>query len=135
MPHNNFLGHEPKKPSCPSLGDSDISKKQEKRIAKRSGGRRQPGSGSCDHSKGDVKADKILFECKTTNEKSIRVEKKWLIKISREASAQQRDPCLVASFPEMPSGIERDWAILPMKVLRCLIDKAEELDQTLLEGE
>lgn len=135
MTHNNFLDHVPKKPSRPLLGDSDISKKQEKRVAQKSGGKRQPGSGSCDHSKGDVKADNILFECKTTNEKSIRIEKKWLIKISREASDQQRDPCLVASFPTMPSGIERDWAILPMKDLKRLLDKSNEFDQMLLENE
>ena len=133
MPHNSFLDHEPHKPHTGQLGDSDISDKQERRVARRTGGRRQPGSGSQEHSKGDVKTDPILIECKTTNKKSIRVEKNWLVKISREASAQQRDPVLVASFPEMPSDVDRDWGIMPMRLLTALIAKAKEYDNYLLE--
>lgn len=136
MPRNTFLDHEPHKPRPGDLGDSNISDKQERRVAKRTGGRRQPGSGSQAHSKGDVKAgkiDPILIECKTTNKKSIRVEKKWLVKITREASAQQRDPVLVASFPEMPSDVDRDWGIIPMQLLTALLAKAEEYDKSLLE--
>ena len=75
----------------------------------------------------------MVHNCKTTNKKSIRVEKNWLVKISREASAQQRDPVLVASFPEMPSDVDRDWGIMPMRLLTALIAKAKEYDNYLLE--
>ena len=50
------------------------SRKQEHDLAaKLSGGSRVPGSGNQWHSKGDVKSDSLLVECKTTEKASYRL--------------------------------------------------------------
>jgi hypothetical protein len=62
------------------------SKKQEERIAKETGGKKQPASGSQWHSKGDVKgpltkgliADGFLIEGKTTAKKQITLRRALL---------------------------------------------------------
>jgi len=62
------------------------SKKQEERIAKETGGKRQPASGSRWHSKGDVEgpptkeliADGFLIEGKTTAKKQITLRRSIL---------------------------------------------------------
>jgi len=62
------------------------SNKQEKRLAKETGGKRQPGSGSQWHSKGDVESPPVkelvalgfLIEGKTTAKKQITIRRSML---------------------------------------------------------
>jgi hypothetical protein len=123
MRRNNFYADTPKKPKSKGLGPSgtDMAKKQEKRVAKRSDGRRTPASGALPFAKGDVETRIHLLECKTTGKKSLRVEQKWLAKIARESRMKLRDPGLVVSFPDMPSDVEQDWVMLPLNVFRRLV--------------
>jgi hypothetical protein len=48
--------------------------KQERTVAKRRGGKQNPGSGSGWRLPNDVREDKVLWEMKQTDGKSIRVE-------------------------------------------------------------
>ena len=118
----------PKKPKPKGLGltGNALSKQQEQRVAKRTGGKCVPASGAIKGMKGDVSHSLQLFECKTTAKKSIRIEQKWLTKISREAAMNHKDPSLVFSFPDMASDVEQDWAIVPLAVLIELMNRVED---------
>jgi len=65
-----------------------FSKKQEDKVAKDVGGRRNLNSGATDWQKSDVSLESLLnIECKTktTPSKSITIHKDWLIKNVEEA--------------------------------------------------
>jgi len=102
------------------------SKKQEKRIAKKQGGRVQKGSGSVTFHKGDVRSAELLTECKRTDGETIRVDKKWLIKISREALGLTLTPALAFGFDNMPALVAQDWTAVPTTFLKSLIDFYKE---------
>lgn len=70
----------------------------EKRVAKLTGSRRQPGSGSRWYGKGDLKSQSELIEVKATARKSYILKLATLRKIEREAAAQDRDPLFVIEF-------------------------------------
>jgi len=96
---------------------------QEHRVARAVGGRRVSGSGASMFSKGDVRADRFLIECKRTVHGSIGVKKVWLDKIAREAAAAGKEPALaieIAGGPEDAHG-ERDWIMVPLRVWRQLV--------------
>ncbi len=61
------------------------SKKQEKRVAKEIGGKVQVASGAMWHSKADVRLDKFLIECKTTEKPFYSLTLKVWDKIAQEA--------------------------------------------------
>lgn len=64
-----------------------MSEKQEKSVAKATGGDRTPNSGATDFGgKGDVLTKEFLIECKTkmTDSKSISIQKEWLEKNNYE---------------------------------------------------
>lgn len=71
------------------------SRKQEKLIAKKFCGRVQPGSGSGWENHGDVKTEKFLCECKRTDGSGIRITKKILDKIEKQAVQCGREALLV----------------------------------------
>ena len=70
-----------------------FSSKQEKSVAKFVGGKVVANSGATLFSKGDVKLDNMLIECKTkvnpTN--SFSIKKEWLEKNEEEAFAMGKD--------------------------------------------
>lgn len=98
------------------------SKKQEKRFAKQLGGKVQKGSGAMSFHKGDVKTSELLVECKRTDKETIRVDKKWLIKVSREAMGYGKTPALGFGFDDMPPLVDADWTAVPTKFLNSLIE-------------
>lgn len=63
-----------------------FSNRQEKAIAKKTGGRRQINSGATALYKGDVTADGMLIEAKTcmNDKKSFSIQKEWLDKVKKE---------------------------------------------------
>jgi hypothetical protein len=61
------------------------SQKQEARIASDLGGKVQKASGATDFAKGDVRAENLLIEAKTTGQKSYRVDVTEIVKIQAEA--------------------------------------------------
>lgn len=70
----------------------------EKRIAKLTGSRRQPGSGAKWFAKSDLKNATTVTEVKATTKKSYVLSLKTLLKIEEEALAQDRDPSFVLEF-------------------------------------
>lgn len=68
------------------------SNKQEKAVAKALGGKQVSNSGATVFSKGDVRTDKFLVECKTCVEdkKSFSIKKEWIEKNKEEAFAMRK---------------------------------------------
>jgi hypothetical protein len=98
--------------------------KQEDRVAKKIGGRRQVASGAFPGHRGDVRSDELLVECKRTDKKSISVTIAYLKKISKEASAYGRTPAVSISFEGIkpafegaPSLVDQDWVLIPARFL------------------
>lgn len=105
------------------------------------GGRRQKGSGSMKHAKGDV--DDVSFggfdflvECKRTKNESIQLKGQWLNKITVEAGVV-REPVLAIRFdPEVldqlagpnQSAAEADWVMIPRTVFRRILDALGQED-------
>lgn len=112
-------------------------KKHEKNTAKNLGGRVQPGSGSRQGFKGDVRDVgtpfvEFLIECKRTEDQSLRVQARWLNKINTEAGLD-REPALAIQFdPDVMQKLlepgqlvaEADWVAVPRKVFKRLLDLA-----------
>lgn len=68
------------------------SNRQEKAVAKKLGGRQVANSGATAFSKGDVRTDEWLIECKTvtTEKQSFSIKKAWLSKNREEAFAMKK---------------------------------------------
>jgi|SRR5271170_7183615 len=77
-----------------------VSKLQEKRAAKDYKGKVRPGSGNQWHSKGDVKAEAYLIECKTTSKASYSLKTGIMSKIMDEALLEMLVPLLEIEFSE-----------------------------------
>lgn len=69
------------------------SNRQEKKVAKAIGGKQTANSGATAFSKGDVRTDKFLIECKTcTSPRSqVTIKKEWLIKNEEEKFAMNKE--------------------------------------------
>jgi len=69
------------------------SKQQEKKVAKAVKGQRVANSGATAFSKGDVRTDTFLLECKTCTEprRSFTLKKEWFDKNKEEAFAMHKD--------------------------------------------
>lgn len=67
---------------------------QEKKVAKRRGGKQTRGSGSSWRNKSDVVEDKVRWEMKSTGERSIQVKAETWHKIRKEAILSGRMPVL-----------------------------------------
>ena len=87
------------------------SKQQEKKVAKKLGGKRQVNSGATAFQKGDVITDQFLVECKTKTKdsKSFTIKEDWLLKNEEEAFAMNRDSALCFDFG--PSANKRYYII------------------------
>lgn len=108
--------------------DKSTSEKQEERLAQRldrvTPTRQVPGSGR-GNQKGDVRAEGVfLIEAKTVEpgKGSIAVKRQHILKIVREAAAARLAPLLVISFPDMPVGIDNDYAVVPMRVFNDMLE-------------
>lgn len=74
------------------------SKKQEKSVAKTIGGKTTANSGATPYSKGDVRSEKFLIECKTktSDSQSISVKKEWIEKNKQEMVFMGKDYSAIA---------------------------------------
>jgi len=113
----------------PNYGKVQKSKKHEKRIAKELGGKRLPRSGANRWSKwnkstanGDIKTPTLHVEHKRTEKASISIKREWLEKVCDGARAVAKDPAVVITF-EDASEIPQDWAIIPLSVLKRLLNE------------
>lgn len=97
---------------------SKRSRKGERELAKRLGGRPEPASGSLLCSGGDVALDDFQLDRKATGRKSIGVSIKMLQKIENDAAVHGKEPGLVLVFENMPRGFYDEWLVIPLKVIQ-----------------
>ena len=102
----------------------DYSDKQEKHIAKVTGGKVQSNSGGTKFGGGDVHTDKFFIEAKTpTKEKqSFSIKRDWLTKIEEQAFEQGKECCALA-FTFDPDKQENFYIIPENEFLEYLIYK------------
>lgn len=85
-----------------------FGRKAEAQSAKRLGVKQQPNSGSLPGAKGDHKDGKYLYEQKSSEADSIRVQFEWIQKIRKQAVMQHRQPVLHLLFAS-GNGKPRIW--------------------------
>lgn len=100
----------------------------EKQLAKRMGGRLQPGSGALAGAKGDVKVEaklSLLMENKSTSGATFSMKQEWLHKVYQEALETSRVPALSFQFTnEAGNSEKRDrWVCIPESVFQELISE------------
>lgn len=103
-------------------GGCDSCKTEEK-IAALLGGQRRGGSGSKYYAKGDVITEWGLIEVKQTRRKSYAVSLRVLDKISREALGVAKEPALAVVFENAPRWLDKEWVMMPVRVLRQLVEQ------------
>lgn len=89
-----------------------FSDKQEKHIAKVTGGRVQSNSGGTKFGGGDVHTDKFFIEAKTSmsDKKSFSIKEDWLYKMREQAFEQGKEESVLA-FRFHPDSLV-DWYVL-----------------------
>ena len=90
----------------------DYSDKQEKHIAKVTGGKVQSNSGGTKFGGGDVHTDKFFIEAKTpmSDKKSFSIKEDWLYKMREQAFEQGKEESVLA-FRFHPDSLI-DWYVL-----------------------
>ena len=80
------------------MATRDYSNKQEKHIAKVTGGRVQSNSGGTKFGGGDVHTDKFFIEAKTPTKEqtSFTIKKDWIIKMREQAFEQGKQETALA---------------------------------------
>lgn len=75
------------------MAGKKAAQKQEKKVAEQVGGKTTPNSGATLFKKGDVTADNMVIECKTstTVRNSFSIKREWLDKLQEEAIAVGKD--------------------------------------------
>lgn len=98
---------------------------QEKNVAKRLNGKRQPNSGATNFRKGDVELKHFLLDCKTVTvpKKSMSIKKEWIDKIKQEAFAMGKSSFAIC-FNFEPNG--QNFYIIDEGTFRYLQEKMEE---------
>ena len=102
------------------------SAKQEKQVAKAVNGKQTANSGATAFSKGDVKNDLFLIECKTCMEdkQSFSIKKEWLEKNKEEAFAVGKDYSALA-FNFGPNS--KNYYVIDEKLFKLLNNYLREL--------
>lgn len=88
----------------------------EKSVAKKFGMRRHPVSGALDGFKGDMSSKDLLVDLKQTQNVTISVDSRDLMKIQQEADGAGKVPVLMLRFDNV-KGIEKEWLVIPASVL------------------
>ncbi|MCP4446463.1 MAG: hypothetical protein GY811_14120 [Myxococcales bacterium] len=90
----------------------------ERRVARLLGGKLVPGSGSLGQP-GDIRTEKFLISCKETSQTTFRVIEE-IKKATAEAASEELMPAIVFHFTALPAHSERDWALVPLRVMASL---------------
>lgn len=100
------------------------SKRQENAVAKVINGRRNANSGATTWSKGDVRTDNFLIECKTCEKEkaSFSIKKEWLIKNREEAFAMGKSYSALA----FDYGDAKRYYVIDEKLFKQLVDYLSE---------
>ena len=88
------------------------SKLQEKRIAEDLDGRVQKASGATDFAKGDVRADGLRVEAKTTSKKSYSLKQSEILKIREEALTGGADEWAMQIEFQGQAGVNTKIAVI-----------------------
>lgn len=119
-------GYEPRRPK-PNYFDRDMkrpkSKKQEDRVAKKLGGKRQKASGALPFHKGDVKTVELLIEAKRTDNASMSIKREWLEKITMEAAVSSKTPAVSIEFEGTHPLVDKDWIMVPSRFFQELLSR------------
>ena len=101
-----------------------FSNKQEKKVAKRIGGRQTVNSGATLFSKGDIRTEYFLIECKTkiTESESMTIHREWIDKNEEEAFAMSKPYSAIA----IDFGSGKNYYIISEKLFKKLIDFIQE---------
>lgn len=98
------------------------SRKQEQRVAKREGGKRQPGSGAIDGFEGDVRAlGRYRGECKFTRASSYTLKLVDLKKLESQARGEELPVFDLEFQSESPP---KRYVVLPEWVFETLMEEA-----------
>jgi hypothetical protein len=106
-----------------------VSKKQEARLAKTLGGKRQSNSGATPFQKGDVVTELFAIEAKTSvvPKQSVSIQRAWIDKIRREAFAMGKPySALAFDFGTGPLGNKETFYVIDEQLFRKLNEKLEE---------
>ena len=126
----DYLGKERRPPGPDYLGrDTGVNwRDHEKRAAKRSGGRCQPGSGNQPGRPGDVRAERWLKENKASRKgaEGIFVKGPWLQDIVAQALALGLEPALELCFEGQQEPVPTDWIMIPAIEFEILLERAGE---------
>lgn len=111
----------PKIPIGGALGSSKTSRKsiensREQDIADKLGGFRRPASGAFSGLKGDIALNELLMDSKSTVGEILSVGRKDVIKITKEAYGDGKEPALVLTWVNMVPTVEKEWVAVPMSV-------------------
>ena len=105
----------------------DYSDKQEKHIAKVTGGKVQSNSGGTKFGGGDVHTDKFLIEAKmsTKPQLSFSIKKEWVTKLQEQTFEQGKEEGVLA-FMFSPDDRENFYVLNERQFLEYLKCKEEE---------
>lgn len=116
-----------KKPNGPDYFGKEpttkISKKHEKDIAAKFGGRRVPGSGNILGMPGDVKDQLFLHECKATKGGGTQIDANWLRNVSQQATDIGRIPLLELHFAKQTAPSHKNWVMMPVLDFLAILEK------------
>lgn len=100
------------------------SKKQEHKVAKDLKGRVAPNSGATAFSKGDVRTDLFLIECKTRTieRESFAIQRPWLDKVKEESFAMNK-PYYALAFSF--GGNSENYYVIDTKTFKLLNELLE----------
>ena len=106
----------------------DYSDKQEKHIAKVTGGKVQINSGGTKFGGGDVHTNKFLIEAKTPakEQTSFTIKKEWITKMREQAYEQGKEESVLA-FRFNPDSL-LDWYVLDERQFLEYLKYKEESD-------
>lgn len=108
--------------------------KQEKRVCKGLGAKRQIGSGATPFLKGDGVLDDLVIECKTKDKpsKSMSIQKLWFDKVKEEAFAMGKEGSIVVfSFGDGKDYVAESYDVFVehYKAYRKLLEIANIVDE------
>ena len=99
--------------------------RHEKRISKRSGDRRVPGSGSKPGKPGDIRGIEFLREAKTTKGRGRTISGNELEKITSQAISVGLEPLMEICFEGQTAPTPKDWVLVPADVFEDLVRRAK----------
>ncbi len=113
----------------PKIDRKTLSDKQEARLAEEMGFKQTKGSGNqrWPSMKGDGDWPGYKVELKRSKKDSICVDAQVIRKITREATKVGKEPMLLVTADGMPEPLDKDWAIIPARVLRGLLQAAGQI--------